>query len=212
VSTVTQSSGRSPISTEVLEAIRAASPIEQVAGEYTGLRPAGHELVGLCPLHSERTPSFAVNPDKGVFRCHGCGAGGDAIEFIRARLGVGFRDAVEHLAQRAGIRIEGFEPSPELRARVAAQQEQRAKERAFLEFCDARIHEVNASHFALARAATRAETALASGLLRDDEQDLAWGALERYRTYEAKVERDALCDIGLMRVEWQARQGATHAA
>ncbi len=67
--------------------------IAQVIGEYTTLRSTGKELRGLCPLHDEKTPSFYVDAEKGVFHCFGCGAGGDSITFIMMHHSVGFTEA-----------------------------------------------------------------------------------------------------------------------
>lgn len=87
----------------VKEQIRAAVDLADVVGDHVQLARAGRELRGLCPFHTEKTPSFYVNPDKGVFRCHGCGAGGDVFKFVQVHEGVGFVEAVGLLADRAGI-------------------------------------------------------------------------------------------------------------
>lgn len=70
------------------------------------LRKAGREVVGLCPFHVEKTPSFAVNADKNLWYCHGCHEGGDAIAFVMKLYGFGFKDAIKHL------RIDGGEYKP----------------------------------------------------------------------------------------------------
>ena len=72
--------------------------IVAIIGGYTKLEQAGHEFKGLCPFHSEKTPSFYVNPDKGMYKCHGCGVGGDAIKFVQEKEGLSFKDAIERLA------------------------------------------------------------------------------------------------------------------
>src|SRR5208283_5807738 len=74
---------RSRITPEAIEAIRALSSIEQVIGEHVQLRRSGIELKGCCPFHADKTPSLYISRTKAVFRCHGCGAGGDVFEFIR---------------------------------------------------------------------------------------------------------------------------------
>ncbi|MDA8393334.1 MAG: DNA primase [Actinomycetota bacterium] len=94
-----------PIPDEDVAAVRAATDLAALVGEHVGLRPQGRRLVGLCPFHSERTPSFGVNPDAGFYHCFGCGASGDAITFLRATQGVDFVEAVEMLAMRAGVKI-----------------------------------------------------------------------------------------------------------
>ena len=71
--------------------------IIEVVSAYTPLRKSGKEYSGFCPLHSEKTPSFTANEEKGVFYCHGCHAGGDAIRFIELIEGVDFKGALAHL-------------------------------------------------------------------------------------------------------------------
>jgi len=71
--------------------------LSEVVGRYVDLRRSGKELTGLCPLHSEKTPSFYVNEDKGTFYCHGCGEGGDVIGFIEKIENVDFKGAIEIL-------------------------------------------------------------------------------------------------------------------
>jgi DNA primase len=89
------------ITRELVESVRTVNPIEHVAGEHTQLRRCGVQLVGRCPLHSEKTPSFSVHPSKQVYRCHGCGAGGDVIDFVRRIHNCSFHEAVRVLAARA---------------------------------------------------------------------------------------------------------------
>jgi len=68
-----------------------------VIGRYVDLKRSGHEFVGFCPFHSEKSPSFFVNEDKSVFLCRGCLEGGDVITFIEKIKGLGFKDALQHL-------------------------------------------------------------------------------------------------------------------
>src|ERR1700704_6617669 len=88
------------------EQIRAASDIVDVIGSYIPLKRAGANFTALCPFHKEKTPSFNVNPHKQIFRCFGCGKGGDVFSFVREYEGVGFMDAVRRLAERARIPLE----------------------------------------------------------------------------------------------------------
>jgi len=69
-----------------------------VIGEYVSLRKSGKQYVALCPFHSENTPSFYVNEEKGLFHCHGCHVGGDVIKFIELIEGIGFKEALKRLA------------------------------------------------------------------------------------------------------------------
>ncbi|MEM9024785.1 MAG: CHC2 zinc finger domain-containing protein, partial [Bacteroidota bacterium] len=67
---------------ETVEQIVDAARIEEVVGEYVTLKKRGANLLGLCPFHNEKTPSFNVSPTKGIYKCFGCGEGGDAISFL----------------------------------------------------------------------------------------------------------------------------------
>ncbi len=93
------------ISKETIEQVLMRNDIETLISSYVSLKRAGSNLKGLCPFHSEKTPSFTVYPADNSFYCFGCGAGGDAISFIRKRENLDYPDAVEFLAQRAGITI-----------------------------------------------------------------------------------------------------------
>ncbi|MBQ7326080.1 MAG: DNA primase [Clostridia bacterium] len=100
------------ISKETIEQVLMRNDIETLIGSYVSLKRAGSNLRGLCPFHSEKTPSFTVYPADNSFYCFGCGAGGDAITFIRKRENLDYPDAVEFLAQRAGITIVRDERGP----------------------------------------------------------------------------------------------------
>ena len=85
--------------------VRAATDLAALIGEHTALKRVGTRFVGLCPFHGERTPSFSVNAEEGLYYCFGCQVSGDAITFVRAMEGCDFVEAVERLAGRAGITI-----------------------------------------------------------------------------------------------------------
>ncbi len=89
-----------------IEALKQALPIEALIGEYVPLRKAGASLKGLCPFHLEKTPSFTVSPERGSFRCFGCGKGGDVVNFYMEIEKVDFREAVSRLARKAGIEVD----------------------------------------------------------------------------------------------------------
>jgi DNA primase len=93
------------INDHVLAELRSAADIVAVVGEHTKLKKAGRSWKGLCPFHSERTPSFTVDRDKGLYHCFGCGAGGDVIHFVRQMDRLDFPEAVEALASRFGVTI-----------------------------------------------------------------------------------------------------------
>lgn len=92
----------------VIEDIRYRCDIESVISSYVTLKRAGTNLKGLCPFHSERTPSFTVYPGTQSFYCFGCGAGGDVINFVMRTENLDYMSAVETLAKRAGINLPDF--------------------------------------------------------------------------------------------------------
>ena len=93
------------ISRETIEEILLRTDIETLIGGYVSLKRAGNNLKGLCPFHSEKTPSFTVYPQDNSFYCFGCGAGGDQISFTMKAEHLDYPDAVHFLAKRAGITI-----------------------------------------------------------------------------------------------------------
>jgi DNA primase len=84
--------------------------IANLIGTYVPLKKRGNDLVGLCPFHAEKTPSFHVHPDRGFFKCFGCGTGGDVITFLQKSESLSFGDAVQALAKKAGIELEPESP------------------------------------------------------------------------------------------------------
>ena len=93
------------INDHVLAELRSAADIVEVISDHTTLKKAGRSWKGLCPFHNERTPSFTVDRDKGLYHCFGCGAGGDVIRFVREIDRLDFPEAVEALASRFGVSI-----------------------------------------------------------------------------------------------------------
>jgi DNA primase len=85
--------------------VREATNMVAVVSEHVGLKRVGRRYQGLCPFHAEKTPSFSVNPELGLYHCFGCGAGGDAIQFIREIEHLDFATAVERLAGKAGVTL-----------------------------------------------------------------------------------------------------------
>ena len=100
-----------------VEAVKSAADIVEVISGRTQLRRSGARFTGLCPFHDERTPSFSVSPEKGLYYCFGCGAAGDAVSFVEETEGVDFVGAIEWLAQRFNVPLEYEEASPEQDAR-----------------------------------------------------------------------------------------------
>lgn len=92
-------------SQDTLDKVREACDIVEVIGEHVTLKKSGQNYKGLCPFHSERTPSFVVSPSKEVYHCFGCGAGGNVISFIMQVENLSFVEAVRSLAKRKGIEV-----------------------------------------------------------------------------------------------------------
>ncbi|HPP13521.1 MAG TPA: CHC2 zinc finger domain-containing protein [bacterium] len=92
-------------SSNQVEEVLAKVDLAEIVGEYVSLKKSGRSLKGLCPFHEEKTPSFFVSPEKQVFYCFGCGAGGNAITFVKNIEKVSFGEALEQVARRAGITL-----------------------------------------------------------------------------------------------------------
>ena len=93
-----------PIPERFLDELTERNDIVDVVGQYVRLtKKSGSNLFGLCPFHSEKTPSFSVSPDKQIYHCFGCGKGGGVINFIMEIENLGFQDAVAFLARRVNM-------------------------------------------------------------------------------------------------------------
>lgn len=105
---------------DFLDELVARNDVVDVVGEYVQLtKKSGSNMFGLCPFHSEKTPSFSVSADKQIYHCFGCGKGGGVINFIMEVEGLGYRDAVEFLAKRAGMQMPEDGTPQEVRDRRA---------------------------------------------------------------------------------------------
>ncbi|NLY08661.1 MAG: DNA primase [Tissierellia bacterium] len=102
---------------DIVEEIKRAVDIREVIEQYVPLKKRGRNYVGNCPFHMEKTPSFTVSSDKQFFHCFGCGEGGDVIAFIMKKENLNFAEALEVLANKAGISLEKTEASKELNSR-----------------------------------------------------------------------------------------------
>ncbi|MBN8590064.1 MAG: DNA primase [Rhodothermia bacterium] len=106
------------ISDEKIEEVRTASDIVEVISEFVSLKKRGTHFIGLCPFHQEKTPSFHVNPAMGIYKCFGCGKGGDVYNFLMDHEHLGFYESIKVLAARAHIHIPeeaSEDTSPEIR-------------------------------------------------------------------------------------------------
>ena len=100
-------------SDELLDEIKVKNDIVDVISGYVALKRSGRSYFGICPFHNEKSPSFAVSPDKQIFHCFGCGVGGNVFHFVSKIEGVGFREAVEILANRANVALPVMTTSDE---------------------------------------------------------------------------------------------------
>lgn len=92
-----------------VSAVKERLSIEDVVSEYVALKRAGRNYKGLCPFHSEKTPSFMVNPERSIYHCFGCNEGGDILAFVMKLEGYDFPQALEHLARKAGVDLEQYQ-------------------------------------------------------------------------------------------------------
>jgi len=104
---------------DVVDQIREAADVIEVIGEHVKLKRKGRKYEGLCPFHQEKTPSFSVDPDRGLYYCFGCHRGGDLFKFIMEAERLSFPEAVERLARRYGVRLPARSPEAGRRQREA---------------------------------------------------------------------------------------------
>ncbi|HLP03789.1 MAG TPA: DNA primase [Paludibacter sp.] len=96
-----------------IDRITDAAQIQDVVGDFVTLKKRGVNLLGLCPFHGEKTPSFTVSPAKGIFKCFGCGKGGNSVHFIMEHEQISYYEALKYLARKYHIEVQERELSPE---------------------------------------------------------------------------------------------------
>jgi DNA primase len=101
------------IKPETIDKIFDSARIEEVVGDFVTLKRRGVNMLGLCPFHNEKTPSFTVSPAKGIFKCFGCGKGGNSVNFIMEHEHFTYPEALKYLANKYSIEIDEEEPTPE---------------------------------------------------------------------------------------------------
>ncbi len=160
-----------------VDEVRAAADIVKIVGDYVKLRKAGANMMGLCPFHQEKTPSFAVHPGKQIFHCFGCGVGGDVFKFVMLIENLSFPEALRRVAEKVGVT---------LREHVGDEAyDAQAKERAALY----KLHEVAAKFYASQLSAT-AEGRAARAYLAD--RGLSDEMVARFRMGYAPSDGQAL--------------------
>ena len=91
---------------EIINRINDTADIVEIVSKYVDLKQRGRNFFGLCPFHNEKTPSFSVAPDKGIYHCFGCGNGGNAVNFIMEYEKISFVDAIQQIGGQLGIEVE----------------------------------------------------------------------------------------------------------
>lgn len=107
---------------DLVEEVRSRSNIVEVVSGYVKLQKKGNRYFGLCPFHNEKSPSFSVTPEKGMYYCYGCGAGGDVFSFLMEYENFTFSEAMQTLAERAGVALPVQDDSPGMRRRADRKQ------------------------------------------------------------------------------------------
>lgn len=102
------------VSDHIIDSVRDAVNIVDVISRYVSLKKSGRNYMGLCPFHKEKTPSFSVHPVKQIYKCFGCGVGGNVFSFLMEHEHISFLDALKRLAEETGIELELQEKSPEV--------------------------------------------------------------------------------------------------
>jgi len=100
-------------SRNIADEIKAKLPIEEVVSSYVPLKKMGRIFKGLCPFHNEKTPSFTVNPERGIYKCFGCGEGGDMFDFVMKIEGLTFPEALRLLADKANVQLPEYKSNPQ---------------------------------------------------------------------------------------------------
>ena len=118
---------------KIAEIRNAADIVDVISGEVL-LKKGGKNYLGLCPFHSEKTPSFTVSPDKQIFYCFGCGEGGNVFSFVMKQEGLTFPEAAKHLARRYGIVLPDRRMSPGQKRRLDEKEQVLSTNRLAMDF------------------------------------------------------------------------------
>ena len=105
------------IDRQTVDRIFAAADIVEVVSDFVTLKKKGVNYQACCPFHNEKTPSFVVSPSKGLYKCFGCGKGGNAISFVMEHEGLSYVEALKWVARKYGIEVKEREQSPEEKQR-----------------------------------------------------------------------------------------------
>lgn len=180
---------------EIIEEVMQRADIVEIVGEYVALRRRGRNYFGLCPFHHEDTPSFSVNGEKQIYKCFGCGKGGNVIGFVQEIEHLSFQEAVRKLAERYHIVIPERAMNPAEQARLAERQAMLAAYHAAAAFYAAQLPLSTAAQAYMQKRGIDSQAATRFGLGCAPEED--WQAL--YHTLrEAGYGEQTLIDCGLI--------------
>lgn len=194
----------SGVTREVLSEVRSRANIVDVVSETVVLKRAGKDFRGLCPFHKEKTPSFHVSPDKGIFKCYGCGEGGDVFAYVQKIRGLDFPDTVRDLANRYGVQlVESVEQRQE--------QDKRSMIRAMYEeacvYYQSLLKHPEEGAFAREYLERRGIDQATIDKFRMGYAPNAWDGLITYLTQKMKVSQHFLEECGLVR---EKQGGGSH--
>ena len=109
---------------ETIDKIFETARVEEIVGDFVDLKKAGVNYKGRCPFHDEKTPSFVVSPTKGIYKCFGCGKGGNSIMFIQDIQGANYPEALRYVAEKYNIEIIENTLTPEQESKLSAKESQ----------------------------------------------------------------------------------------
>jgi DNA primase len=110
------------ITPATIQKINDEARVEDIVGEFVSLKKRGVNLIGNCPFHNEKTPSFYVSPTKGIYKCFGCGKAGGAINFLMENQQMTYVEALRYVANRYNIEVEETELSEEVKEQINARE------------------------------------------------------------------------------------------
>ncbi len=184
---------------EKLREIRESVDLVALVSEYVPLRRQGARFVGLCPFHQEKTPSFGVSRGKDFYYCFGCHESGDAISFLRKVEGLGFMEAVEKLAERAGIEVPKSDDEGQIALRRARARRERLADLMGLaqRFYEEQLSTHPHAHFAQSEIARRKVSAEVAKGFHLGYAPAAWDALARHLASQ-RVDLAEAVELGLI--------------
>jgi DNA primase len=187
------------LSDEKLREIRESVDLVGLISEYVPLRRQGQRFVGLCPFHSEKSPSFGVSRGKDFFYCFGCHATGDAITFLRHVEGLGFMEAVEKLAERSGIEIPRTDdPGQEVIRKQRARRERLAELMAIAQaYFEEQLYEHEHAEIAQQELMKREVTPQSAATFHLGYAPLGWDGLAQHFARQ-RVSLDEAAELGLV--------------